>query len=549
MNLLIKIIVGGLLFFVPFSFAGTEPWAFSVLQYGVLGAFLAVLLKNRHLYVTAGLKWITCVLGFLIICAMVQSCFPRTLLEPAVNYPFTFMPLFTLEHASLFFTYLVVVWLVVQVYPSYDENIKLALLLAGAGCMVALCAVCLSNGEYIYKLTGIRGGIGPFLNRNHAGVFFALAAMCSLGIFWARQVRYSKMIARNQRQTFYIQQIVLGVVFISLSASVFFTRSRGGMLSWLVGIFAYAFLCFWAVPPKLKKRLKGLFVTLVMLGIVGWFISTHIPEINEFAHRSTGASGEIRKMLYQAAFDLLKEHPFFGIGIGAMPVVITSYTAHPLHEYIERLHCDFLEILLGVGWVGGAIIVIFLGLFAWTVLRRLKRLDTQKQLFYAGLLSALLAMCVGSMVDFHFFIPGVAFSFFILLAMTACPTFYKHHTHVYASGWLGKIIGIVLIGAALYIPTQHTVAWRLFLFGRGLKDEPKIEVFSQGLSHYPSPRYALRLGNAYFNAGVRSKDPAQKAAYRQQAHKIAETYLRKYPREKELSFLYMRSRPTRNTGK
>lgn len=547
MNLFIKILVGGLLFFAPFSFAGTEPWAFSVLQGGIVLSFLAVIVTNRHLYATPALKMVTWVLGFLIVCALVQSVFPRTILEGPALHPFTFMPLFTWEHASLFATYLALVWLVVQVYPSYEESSHLLFVLMLAGVAVALCAVGFSRGEYIYKLTGIRGGVGPFLNRNHAGVFFALAAVSSLGFLCARQLRYAKMMARNERHAFYIQQLLLGLVFAGLSASVFATRSRGGMLAWLVGVFSYSFLCFWAVPPKLKKRLKGLFITLFVLGLVGWFISTHIEAINEFAHRTGGTSEGIRKMLYQAAWQLLKEYPLFGIGIGAMPVVITSYTAFPLHEYIERLHCDWLEILLGVGWIGGAILAFFISGFVWIVLRRLKRLDTRKQLFFAGLLSALLVMCVGSTVDFHFFIPGVAFEFFIILGLVCSPTFYKHYTHIKHIYRWQKGILVLVCAAVLYVPTQHTLAWRLFLFGRGLKEEAKIQVFQQGLAHYPSPRYALRLANAYFNAGVYAKDPAQKAAYYGQAHSLATQYLQKYPREKELSILYMRSRPAKGS--
>ncbi|MBQ3666619.1 MAG: O-antigen ligase family protein, partial [Elusimicrobiaceae bacterium] len=409
---------------------------------------------------------------------------------------------------------------------------------------VALCALCFPNGEYVAKLTGMtryKEAIGPFINRNHAGMFFTLNSLVALGLFFTYQLRYKFVLAREQKNTFVLQQVSLAVLTICLMIGAVFTRSRGAMLSLLVGLFTYAVLCFWSIPSQLKKRLKGFFYTFVLLILSVGCIYTYVDDINEFAHRSTGTSAEIRQMMYRSANRVLRKYPIWGIGVGSMPVVISSYTEWDVHKYIERLHNDWLEMTLGMGYAGAGLVFIGLLWFMWKVLRRLKRLETRKQFLFAALLSALVAMGVGSLVDFHFFIPGCALVFFVILGVVLAPTFHKHHVHeIRLSAPLRLLVCTVLIGAA-FIPLQKTRCWRQFFIGNGLKTEAKLKAYEQGLSYYPGAHYAARLANAYYNASLQSKDEAEKLHYLELALQITQHYLEQYPKDKELSKVYIRA--------
>ena len=543
MDVFIKIILIFLLFFTPFAFAGAEPWGFSVLQGGVVLCWALLLFSRRHIIFSSLFKPVVFVLGFLIILTLVQLCSPKTLLDRVVAHPITLMPLYSWEHISLFITYLAATALIPQLYKSQDEVQKLLFWVIASVAAVGLCFASFPKGDYIFHLAGLRKGVGPFLNRNHAAIFFVLGALATLGTFFTAQLRGRKFISRRGRNAFYIQQGCLLVVFIGLAVAAIMTRSRGGMLSLTSGIFCYAFLCVWAVPHQLRKRLRGFFIVLVWLVLtVGWAY-THVEDINAFANRSADVSSEIRKMMYRSAERLLDEHPVWGIGIGAMPVAITSYTEWPLNSYIERLHNDWLEILLGIGYAGAVPVIIGLFWFIFLVLKRLKRLEVRKQFLFAALLSALLAMCIGSLVDFHFFIPANAFLFSVLLGSVCAATYAKHHIHqIQLAMWL-RVLLLVVLGLSMYIPTQKTRAWRNVVFGRGLKTPAKLALYEQSVRQYPSPRYAVRLGNAYLNASHHASIPAEKTALRGKAFEISTVYLRRYPREKELSHLYLRSRP------
>lgn len=545
MSVFLKILVGIAVFFTPFSFAGTEPWAFSILQ-GIVAVSWAVLLfSRREMSYPSLIKPVLYVFAVLIGFALLQSLFPQTLLDNPVWHPVTLMRLFTLEHASLFMTYLGVVLLVMQVYPTFDDVQQLVVVLVLSGIAVALCAWVFPNGKYIYYLTGLRrnaAAVGPFLNRNHGGLFLTMNTLLALGLFFTRQLQYIKVISREQRRGFWVKQSWLIAVIIGLVISVIFTRSRGAMLSLFVGLFGYAFLCLWSVPRPFKKRLKGIFYTLFLLAVSSTWIYQHIPDINEFSHRATGTSEQSRKMLYRSAGRMLRDYPVWGIGIGAMPVVINEYTEYDLHAYIERLHNDWLEITLGVGFAGAGLLLIGLVWFSWKALHRLKRLNVRKQFLFTSLLSTLGAMCVGSTVDFHFFIPGCALVFFLVLGLVLAPTFHKGHVHLWHTGWLVRGTVLVLLLLSMWIPLRKTMAWRAFLFGKGLKTEGKLEAYQRGLRYYPSPRYAVRLGNVYYNEGIKSKNLMEKVYYFEMARETAQTYLEQYPKDKALSKLYLLSR-------
>ncbi len=542
MIVLLKFLVLLLLTFTPFSFAATEPWAFSIVQ-GILGIIAGLLLFSRRELVYPSLsKPILCIFAVVIGFCLIQSCFPQTLLEAAPFYPITLMRLYTLEHASLFVTYLAIVVVTMQLFQSKTQVTQLVWMMVVSAVLVALCALTFPNGEYVAKLTGVTkyyGAIGPFVNRNHAGMYFVLNALLAWGLFFTRQLKYSIMITRTQKQSFYVQQGALMMLAVGLMVAVIFTRSRGAMLSLLIGLFTYAFLCVWCIPHKLKKRLQGFFCTfLILILSIGW-VYTHVEEINEFSHRTSGMSTEIRTMMYRSSGNILKKYPLWGVGIGAMPVIIPSYTEWKVRSYIERLHNDWLEMALGMGCIGTGLVLLGLLWFWCRALQRLKRLNIRKQFLFASFLSALVAMAVGSVVDFHFFIPGCALVFFLILGAVLAPTFHKHHIHQLSLPLVGRVLLLILLLSAGWIPLQKTRCWRAFFMGRGLKTQTKIEIFEKGLTYYPTPRYAARLAFAYYKAGLHSKDMLYKLYYLQMAQQTARQYLEQYPKDKELSRVYL----------
>jgi len=545
MNLFIKVILAFLILFTPFAFAGAEPWGFTVMQIGIIASAVAwVLFNPGAVVITRQAKPVLFIFLFLILLGAVQTFFPQTLLSAPPGYPVTLMRLFTLEHISMLITHGALAGLVSQIFPSQNHIKYLLAWIIFCVLAVAICANSFTRGEYIYYFTGVRGGIGPFLNRNHAAVFLGLGAISTLGWLFFRQTSPDRYrMHRQQRHRFYVEQMCGWLVFTGLFLSVIFTRSRGGILSTLAGIFCFAFLMTGLLPKKSRDKLKGVALTGICCAGTTYWILTHIEWINAFAYRAKDYSAEIRVMLYHAALDLLGQFPLWGIGLGAMPVALPPYFSFSLNRYVEHLHNDWLELALGVGYAGSAVVACALLGFIFLLCWRMNQLPRHKLAIFCAACSGLFAMSVGSTVDFHFFIPANALLFFILLGIVCAPTFDKHHLTSLRLPVLVRVCLAIILSASIYIPLQKTMAWRCVLFGKGLKQEAKLEQYHRALDYFPAPRYAVNLGNSYFNASLHAKDPQEKDALRQEAFEIAHTYLKQYPKEPALSKLYVRTRP------
>lgn len=545
MNLFIKIVLALIALFTPFAFAGAEPWGFSVMQTGIIASgILWLLFPKEQICLTRLARPVLFLFGFLIILGLVQSFSPQTLLDAVPFYPVTLMRLYTLEHISFIVTYVTLAWLISQQFPSQNSIKTVIGWQIFCAAAVAICAVSFAKGEYIHYFTGARGGIGPFLNRNHLGMFLAMGSLSALGMIFFNQTKpENHHLHREQRYRFYVEQICWGIGCIGLALAVVFTHSRGGLMSLLGGLFCFAFLMSGFLPENRLKKAAGLLGTFVLLAGAFYWISTHIAFINAFADRVQDTSAEIRLMLYESALRLLEKFPLWGIGLGAMPVALPAYFEYGLPQYVEHLHSDWLELLLGVGYVG-IIPVVFalLWLFA-LIFWRLHRLPKHKLAFFAASCSVLFAMSLGSMVDFHFFIPANAFVFFVFLGILCAPTYDKHQMHVIKLSLLTRTVLLAVLLCSLYIPLQKTLAWRSAMFGRGLKQEAKIAQYRRALTYYPSPRFAVRLGNACYNASVRAQTPEEKELLRAEGFEVANTYLHRYPKEPSLSKLYVRTKP------
>lgn len=546
MDFFLRFLLVLLSFFVPFSFAGTLPWAFSVFQGGVCVLLAGILFSRRRVIITPLFGPVLYILGGLTLYSLVQCAATQTLLTQPAWYPATLMRLYTLEHASYFVTYLGWVFVVMQLIDTSQVSTRAVFWLGMCAVAVALSALYLAKGEYIYALTGVHGGFGPFLNRNHGGIFLAASTVLCLG--WVCAAFIQPLGEPKDKKAFWARQGWGLLAVLGLGVATVFSRSRGGMLSLAVGLFFLALSGALLIPSDWKKRLRYVLLVLVLFGGGACWMYTHLHAINTFAHRRNvhDTSVETRQMLYRAGAKILHDYPVWGIGVGAMPVVVTSYMEKPISAYVERLHSDWLEMLVGLGYVGGLLSAGGIIWFGLLLLGRLVRIAPAKKIKLAAAGGAIITVCTGALVDFPFFIPGTALLFFWAVGLACSASFWKERVHHYRVPVWVRVAVLVLSAAACIVPLQKTLAWRMFSFGRNLKTESRLQYYQKGLSYYPGPRFALRLGNEYYNASLRTKDPAQQVRLRELARQTAAAYLKQYPQEKELSRLYVRTRVADN---
>ena len=540
MDLYFKIAFLILLLFITLAFAGTVPWAFTTFLTGIF-ILLTLLLIRRGLMITRPFKIAAAGFSLLIIYTFVQGLSYTNILLPVLPYPSSVMPLFTFEHISVFLSWFAVFTISANIPHKFkDTKILLVFIL-----LITLLTAVLHGalkGDYLALFTNIKGGVGPFVNRNNGGLFLFLGSMASLTILLTGFAEKAKYTQQNKLPQFHWKQTALIVLTLIMFTATIFSRSRGAMLAVYNGLLFYSIFISLFIPQDTKKKGICLLLTFISFAIIGFTIHTYRQEISAFAKRTGTLSLEIRQDMYKGAIKALKQRPYFGYGAGTVPVMITNYTDMKLNQHIEQLHNDPLELLLGIGLVPFIPLALLVIWFFVSVLRHIQKHSRRKRIFVIGISSALLAFMISDFFDFHFDIPACAAAFFTMAGLLCNETFYPQHHTRQPLGYITLTLMIIFLTISLYIPFQKTAAWRQINFGRGLKFEAKTAAYQYALNCYASPRYALKLALVYYNHSL-SKDitPEEKHQLRAQAHQLAETYLKLYPREKELSKLYIRT--------
>ena len=97
-------------------------------------------------------------------------------------------------------------------------------------------------------------------------------------------------------------------------------------------------------------------------------------------------------------------------------------------------------------------------------------------------------------------------------------------------------MAFVLIGANI----QYFRTWRSFVFARKLTPSSQIEQITKDLNYYPSPIFIKRVLLANYKISQDKRLSIQEQEeQRIKTHKLAEYYLRKYPKDKEISQFFI----------
>ena len=526
MSLHIRISLIVLLFFAVFSFAAVEPWSALVLQTAVFSLLAFYLFGNKTFELSPLTKVLLLFFAAVIALGAAQCLFERTVLDGYVKYPFTFSYLYTSTELIYFLFCAAAALLAALVFNRYEKIKILLAALSACGVLVVIAANIFPSDEYIAlfrHLNSAMPSFGPFINRNHAGVFLGFCFFCTLAYIAARHFEYSG----TGRKNFIYEQLTLYAVCAIFIYGVISTRSRGAMLFLVLTLAAYAFV-FTAIFIKSKYK-KIITFTVLFLIFASAFtaIASNIDAINKFSFRSDGFSDKMRMEMYTNSLTMLKEYPVFGVGIGAFSAGLHAYGKNMRN--VDRVHNDWLEFVLGTGIAGGIFALFFIFAVLFIFVKSLVKLESyRKRAMLLGLGAALFYMATASFVDFHLHIPANAFAFFIIFGAITTKSFALNYSETQIN-IIVKILITILFALSLVFTARQTVAWHNFFMGASLSLDKKIEYYEKGLPYYKSAANGVKLTVAYRNAFLIEKDPAKKEEYAVKFNDICDEYLKRYP--------------------
>jgi len=296
------------------------------------------------------------------------------------------------------------VWLWIETKPEEKDRERMLLLW-----FLSICGVAFSSlGYFVQGNMTFDGRLSAwYASPNYLAFFLApgvLLASYFFSHFFSREDRYKKY-------------MTLGGAFLLLFV-LFQTHSYTAwisvFLSWLF------FLFLERKNTSLFQRMQKLFL-LVCILLSFFLLESGSEKWQSLVHLQERSSIASRIMIWDVAIQAIKEHPFWGIGIGRFQEVYLAYQSQfPLYlEWaVPQPHNLFLALWLETGIIG-LISFLFLIIF-WAKNHFLLRKKTEDKsikkrsaLFLAFLTSFLLI----GFFDTPFFKTDLAFFFWMMIGL------------------------------------------------------------------------------------------------------------------------------------
>ncbi|MGH9768086.1 MAG: O-antigen ligase family protein [Blastocatellia bacterium] len=308
--------------------------------------------------------------------------------------------------------------------------------------IIAMCVLIALIGIGQYYTGNVlwqRGRFGPFVNRNHFAGFLEMGVGLAGGLIIGRVVK----------------QLMLAIYAscaLALCAGIALSASRGGALALAAEV---VFLAFVAIPNFISSRkskhsserqgrpgIAGVLLrsaAALLLGFGALTGATLLVGSEGLIQNISQTQGEIqgelpaserfsRRDIWSATSQLIKDHPYIGVGLGAYQFVYTRYDQSSGAQRVEQSHNDYLQIVADAGLVGGLIALVFVILLFARGFSVAQTQTREQRAITLGALAGCFAIAVHSFVEFNLQITSNT-QLFLALAALATPERKKHEDY------------------------------------------------------------------------------------------------------------------------
>ena len=193
--------------------------------------------------------------------------------------------------------------------------------------------------------------------------------------------------------------ISLSILAMSSTLAIILTFSRG---SWLA--MSISFIFMFILSRKNLKRLIPVFLVIIAM-----FLFPTFYERLFLTFKSGGDSDRFRYWL--AAWKMINEHPFFGIGVGTF---MANFSKFLPDSYISYAHNCYLQIWAETGIFSLISFLVFIGSFIYL---GVKKFFVSKDFLLLGLLSGAFGFLVHSFVDTNLYSLRLALLFWVWVGL------------------------------------------------------------------------------------------------------------------------------------
>jgi O-antigen ligase len=275
----------------------------------------------------------------------------------------------------------------------------------------------LANVEDLYGIRSMNQavGFGSFVNQHHFAALMEMILALSVGI----------VLNANLKKE---QKFLLIFSIVLMTIAVFFTGSRGGMLS-LIGIAGFVFFAKFKLNSGDNRIISNTRIMPLAIGIIAVvfliIFATFFLGGDASLIRGVGLSemtqadfSSGRLDFWKIALQIFIHNPIFGAGFDSFAVVMSRYDQWNGTFRIEQAHNDYLQVLAEAGIFG---LVCVFGFIYLLFKKGISNIKTSNDRFIGGVALGALAGCLGifihSFFDFPLRTPSNALIFLVLAAL------------------------------------------------------------------------------------------------------------------------------------
>jgi O-antigen ligase len=285
--------------------------------------------------------------------------------------------------------------------------------------------------------------IGPFGYPNAMAGFLLLAGGAAVAA------------ARGARGS--LGRITPGAAAALAAAGLLLTRSRGALLAAGVGVIVWMLLEFrtWGTWRRRAVWGGGLGAVFALL----WIARSRAGSLfgpEGLRDPLADPSVSWRWHILRWTWDMVRDHPIWGVGPGAFPVALTHYQQIP---YVsgENPHNLFLELAAEYGLPAGVLALLVLGIFLGRAALAIKQAPTDHPLSPRRpiLLATLVAFLAHSLVDLDWSFPAIALAAATMFGLAA-PTASSHQETGTQTAWFWRAILVAGLGCATLLALSRS---------------------------------------------------------------------------------------------
>lgn len=317
--------------------------------------------------------------------------------------PLSFDPYLTINELLKAAAFFMVFFISSIIFRDREKLTKMIIILVVFGFCLAVFAI-VQKATWNDKLYWFRelsaGGtpFGPFVNRNHFAGFIGMLIPLGLGFTLTREYR-EKM-------------IFFGFLTVIMTLSLFFSLSRGGIVSFFASMALFSMLVVITRVQTRKVWAIAGFLIIVAVYLVYLGID---PVIDRFYE--TDISKEQRIIVWQSTLTAFRDFWLTGSGLGTFIDMFHLYSPAPVQSIYDHAHNDYLEYMLETGAIGMALLLTFFGL----LLRSVAKADFRGKggMIRIAVISSVFSMMMHSIFDFNLHILSNMLLLAVVLGMVS----------------------------------------------------------------------------------------------------------------------------------